>query len=172
MRGLLETITYARPIHVIRQCAAFHLRRNAVQLLLDDMFQPFRNPLIGIALGSAAFLAVALLDGAFTNFMPSVSSLPVAQTNLATCLSFAVLVVAFLLAGYWGRRWRTGLVWLLVPLVALYVRAVATAPYVYACHPARLWWCAFVHAPFVIGIVACCIGYSVRRSTVGAQHVG
>jgi len=136
------------------------------------MVQPLRSALIGIALGSGAFLAVALLDGAFTNFMPSLSNVRVAQTNLATCFVFGELVVAFLLAGHWGKRWRAGLVWLLVPISVFYVSAIAGAPFAYGCNPARFFWgCAFVHAPFLIGILACCIGYAFRVSTGRARHV-
>jgi hypothetical protein len=136
------------------------------------MIQPVRNALIGLALGGAAVLAVALLDGAFTNFMPSISNVPIAQTNLATCLVMVELVVALLLAGYWGKRWHAALIWVLVPIVGLYVGAVATTPYIYACDPTRFFWgCTFVHAPFVIGIVACCVGYFAGRSTAGVQHV-
>jgi hypothetical protein len=136
------------------------------------MFQRFRNVLIGIALGIAAILVVAALDGAFLNFMPSISNVRVGQTNLATCLVMIELAVAFLLAGHFGKRWRTALIWVLLPVVALYVGAAVTAPYVYACDPTRFFWgCAFVHSPFVIGIVAGCIGYFVSKSRVGARHV-
>ena len=136
------------------------------------MVQPFRSALIGLALGSGAFLAVALLDGAFTNFMPSLSNVRVAQTNLATWFVFGELVVAFLVAGHWGKRWRAALAWLLVPISAIYVSAIAGAPYAYGCNPARVFWgCVLVHAPFLIGILACCIGYSFRVSTPGARHV-
>ena len=136
------------------------------------MRQRFRNALIGIALSIAAILIVALLDGAFQNFLPSVSDLRVGRTNLATCLVMAELGVAFLLAGYWGRRWRSALVWVLLPIVALYVGAVATAPYVYGCDPVRHFWeCAFVHSPFVFGIVGSSIGYAVSQVDGGVPHV-
>jgi hypothetical protein len=136
------------------------------------MVQPFRSALVGLALGSVAFLAVALLDGAFTNFMPSLSRVRIAQTDLATCFVFGELVVAFLFAGYWGKRLRAGLIWLLVPIGALYVSAIANAPYVYGCDLRQHFGgCVFVHAPFVIGIVACCVGFLVRVPTRGAQHV-
>lgn len=127
---------------------------------LDDMLHALRNVLIGIALGIAAILVVAVLDGAFTNFLPSVSDLRVGQTNLATCLVMVELAIAFLLAGYLGKRWRAALIWVLLPIVAFYVGAAATAPYAFGCNPIRAFWgCTLVHSPFVIGIVACCVGY-------------
>jgi hypothetical protein len=136
------------------------------------MLQRFRGALIGTALGIAAILVVALLDGAFLNLLPSVSNLRVGQTNLATCLVMAELGIAFLLAGYLGRRWHSALVWVLLPVVALYIGAIATAPYVYGCDPVRyLWGCAFVHSPFVIGIVASCIGYVASRTNRNVPHV-
>jgi hypothetical protein len=135
------------------------------------MLQRFRNALIGIALSIAAILIVALLDGVFQNFLPSVSDLRVGQTNLATWLVMAELGIAFLLAGYWGRRWRSALIWVLLPIVALYVAAIATAPYVFGCDPVRHFGCALVHSPFVVGIVGSSIGYVVSTATGDVPHV-
>ena len=136
------------------------------------MLQHLRSALIGAALGIAAILVVALLDGAFQNFLPSVSELHVGQTNLATFLVMVELGIAFLLVGYLGKRWRTALIWVLLPTVALYVAVVATAPDVFGCNPVRVFWgCAFLHSPFVIGIVATCVGYVVSKVPGGVPHV-
>src|SRR5262245_18785637 len=136
------------------------------------MIQPLRSALIGVALGSAAFLVVALLDGAVANFMPSIADLRVAQTNLATCLVFVELVAAYLIVGRSSKHWRAALGWVLVPIVALYVSAITNAPYVYVCDVTRFpLGCAFVHAPFLVGIGACCIGYIIGKSSVSEQHV-
>jgi hypothetical protein len=59
---------------------------------------------------------------------------------------------------------------MLIPLGVFYVRAVAATPFLYACNPMR-GVCVFVHAPFVLGVAACCIGYYVGRPTVDARHV-
>jgi hypothetical protein len=121
------------------------------------MVQPIRSALIGLTLGSAAFLLVALLDGAVTHFAPSIANIHVAQTNLATCLVFVELFAAYLAAGQLSKRWSVGLSWVLIPIAAVYVSAIAKAPYLYACDVARVpLGCAFVHAPFVVGIGACC----------------
>ena len=139
------------------------------------MVQPLRNAVIGIALGIAAILLVALLDGAFLNFLPSVSNLRVGATSLATCFVMVELVAAFFAAGYLARQWvkgRGALLWVVLPILVAYVVAVLKAPYLYGCDPTRfLWGCAFVHSPFIIGIAASCIGYVVRKQTFGVPHV-
>jgi hypothetical protein len=96
----------------------------------------------------------------------------VGQTNLATYLVFVELVSAYLIAGRLSKRWRVALGWVLVPIVAVYVSAIGNAPYLYACDLTRFpLGCTLVHAPFVVGIGACCIGYVVGKSRVGERHV-
>ena len=120
---------------------------------LSDMLKRLRKPMIGIGLAIGAMLVVAVLDGTFQTFFPFLSDLRVGHTNLATCVVIAELAAALLLAGYLGRRWHSALGWVLLPVVALYAAAVATAPDFYVCSPIRvLWGCTIVHMPFVIGI--------------------
>lgn len=138
---------------------------------VDNVIQLVRNVLIGTGLGVAAILVVAMLDGAFRYTLPSLINARVGSTDVGTYVGMAELVLVFLAAGYLTKRWvkgRAALLWVILPIAIVYVAVVAKAPELYTCDYGRLLWvCAFIHSPFIVSIVASCIGYvaSGRRSS-------
>ena len=97
VRALLETITYARPIHVIRQCAVFLLRRYAVQLLLAVMSVLVYRRHFSYLVAAAAVLAVVESEpfGIWLGPMTLV---------LYGVLHGVAVVLALHLAGAWLKR--------------------------------------------------------------------
>lgn len=123
-----------------------------------------RNAAIGFLLPIGAILFVALLEGVMQNVAPEISDRPVGSTNLLTVIQGVAAAVLFFACGFVGPKWLKGpasVLWLLTPVAALYATAIIRSPYLYQWNPQSLGWTLFMHAPFLLPLIATLIGYAV-----------
>ena len=124
----------------------------------------------------AALLMATLGQRALSYFLPAFTARPVGSTDIGTLGLLVSLAVAFLVVGLLVPRWlrtRRPLLWLLFPLVAVYVVAIVAQPEVYRCNPlndSSVASCSVILSPFVVSIAALVVGYLFGRSLGSVVH--
>lgn len=123
-----------------------------------------RNVLVSSAALIVAVLAAASVQGAFQFALPALSGRTFASTDVSTFVLIIAVGVVFFASGALVPRWLTKsapLIWLLLPIVVIYLIALIGQPGVYHCNPMSVAGCWVVHAPFFVGAVAVLLGYAV-----------
>lgn len=131
------------------------------------MLDFYRNLLLPAAALVAAVVLTGLAQGAFDFMLPSVSARSLGNTNVSTYAMLVPLGALFFLVGAYLPRWlRTPvpLLWMLLPVAAVYLAAVVGQPYVYRCNPfgTLAATCSVIVSPFVVGALATIAGYRLR----------
>jgi hypothetical protein len=129
------------------------------------MIRVVRDLLIGVAAFLGAVLVAGLGQGALELALPSLSNQSVGLTNVATSVFVILLGVMFFLVGAIVPRWlRTSvpLVWLLLPVLAIYSLGFFGQPYLYRCNPISFVDCWVVLSPFLVSFVSVALGFLVR----------
>jgi hypothetical protein len=133
-----------------------------------------RNLLIPVAALVVAVLLTGLAQGAFDFAFPIASAHIVGKTSVSTYASLVVFGALFLLMGAYVPHWlRTTapLLWMLLPLAAVYLVAVIGQPYVYRCSPFHGVYvasCCVILSPFAVSALALIVGYTLYS---GRAHV-
>ena len=126
-----------------------------------------RSFLVGTLLPIGAIVIVALLEGALQAVAPGLSDRSVGFTNFSTIVQGVALLVTFFACGFFGPGLAKGwaaILWLLLPIVVLYMVAIIQQPYLYRWWSAEnIGWTLFANAPFVLPLLATIIGYLMSR---------
>jgi hypothetical protein len=118
-----------------------------------------------VAAFAVAFIVSALGQAAFSVIFPEFSARIVGSTDIATYVLLVLLALAFSLFGFLVPRWLKGpmlLLWLLLPIAAVYLLAIVGQPYAYGCNPLNTTYvvsCWMVISPFVVGAAAAVVGF-------------
>lgn len=130
------------------------------------MIAVFRDFTVGVGTTLVVMLVTALGQGAFDFAAPSLSDQVFGITNVSTYVSVVMLGCLFFCAGVvvprWLRTW-VPLVWLVLPIVAVYLLGFFGQPYVYRCNPISFVSCWVVLSPFLVSFVAVLLGYLVSQ---------
>jgi hypothetical protein len=131
---------------------------------------------LAIALGTliGAVVITALAQGAFQYALPTVSGRIVGRTDVATYAALVVLGALYFLVGTCAPRWlrtQVPLLWMLFPVVAVYLLAIVGQPYAYRCNPLDTTYvvsCWLTLSPFIVSAATVVAGYMLhgRRSRV------
>ena len=147
--------------------------------MLDDMVTASRNLTVVLSAFVAAFVVAALGQGAFGAVFPAFSARMVGGTDIATLVLLVLLALLFFCFGFFVQRWLRGawpLLWLLLPIVCVYLAAIFGQPGAYRCNPLSTTYvvtCWLVLSPFLVGAAAVVVGYVAgRRSNVGRTDGG
>jgi hypothetical protein len=138
------------------------------------MIQLVRNFIVGTVLPIGGILLVGLLQRAFEILAPDLSDRSVGFTDLSSLLQIIAVPVAFFTCGFFGPRWirgRASILWLLLPIVAVYALAVIRAPDLYAVRIDAVLWTLMLHAQFLVPLVATVVGYVCFRLRHAAPPV-
>lgn len=138
------------------------------------MIQLMRNFAVGTLLSVAGIVSVASLERALEGLAPAFSDQRVGSTNVSTIAQGVALVVVFFACGFYGSRWVKGRAsggWLLLPLVTLYALAMILAPDIYRPNLEAIGGTLFMHAPFLLPLLATVIGYACFRARNVAARV-
>jgi hypothetical protein len=130
------------------------------------MIAILRDVVVGICALVVVFLGAALGQGAVEYGAPSFSDYRFGGTNIGTYALFAILSCLYFLAGVVVPRWlRTSmpLVWLVSPIVAVYVLLLFAAPSPFRCNPIVFFGCWIVLAPFFVSALAVSFGFFFQR---------
>lgn len=136
------------------------------------MTNVFRN-----AIGTAAALAGALLltggaQEAFRQLWPEVSDLLFFGVDVGTYVGFLAYAAAFFMVGLFLHGWlrsRFPLIWLLLPVIGLWLWVHAGVWFMLKCNSAYLATCVMSYSLVVVPLIAGLSGYSTRsRLTVGS----
>jgi len=126
-----------------------------------------RNLLIALGAPLVVVLMSGVVQGAFDYALPTVSEHTIGSTNISTYALLVVLGTLFFLVGAHVPRWlrtEVALVWMLFPVVAVYLLAIFGQPYVYRCNPLNATYivsCWVTLSPFVVSAVAVVMGYAL-----------
>ena len=132
--------------------------------------------LIVIVAAVGAVFVAAVGQGAFHYVLPTIYDRIIGSTDIGTYALLAFLGALFLFIGATAPRWlRTPvpLVWMLFPVVAVYLLAILGQPYVYRCNPFNSAYvpdCWMIQSPFVVSAVAVAIGYVFFRRRSGRSE--
>jgi hypothetical protein len=128
------------------------------------MITASRNLLIVLVGFVCAFLVSALGQAAFSLLFPAFSSRVAANVDFATYFVLVLAALAYFLFGFMVPRWLRSswpLLWLLTPIVLVYLLAIAQ-PYPYRCNPFAFAGCWMIQSIFVVPAVAIAMGYLFR----------
>jgi len=124
------------------------------------------NAFITLAASFVALLAAGGVQESFSRFWPELADRFLGFTSLGTYVGYTSSALTFFAVGYFAPMWlksRVALVWLIWPIVGLYAVFVATGPEYYCCAQWHLGFYLVAHAMFVVPLLACSLGYAVRR---------
>ena len=127
----------------------------------------FRNAVIAVVTIALAVLTAGGLQEAFKFAFPGMSAQSIGHTSAdsyAGMLAWFASSFVFGLIAFRFLRSSTPLLWLVLPLLALYGYAVVRTPYAYICNPEYIDTCVLMHATFVFPIAAFLLSYLFRRS--------
>jgi hypothetical protein len=130
------------------------------------MINRLRDIAIGIGVLVVALLVTALGQGAFDFAAPTLSTRIVGNTDISTYASNAMLGCLFFWAGVVVPRWLSTsvpLLWLLLPIVAVYLIGSVGQPGLYRCKPEIVISCWVVLSPFLVSFVAVVLGFVCQR---------
>jgi hypothetical protein len=127
------------------------------------------------AIGTVAAFAVALLltggaQEAFRRLLPGLSDLLYVGVDVGTYVGFLAYAAAFFLVGLFLRGWlrsRFRLMWLLLPVVGLWLWMHAGFWFMLKCNSAYLATCVMSYSLLVVPLVACVSGYGLRPHLTG-----
>ena len=132
------------------------------------MITASRNLLVVLSTFVAAMLVAALGQGAFSYLFPAFSGRIVGSTDIATYALLVLLALVCWLIGFLVPRWlrsKWPLLWLLLPIISVYLTAILGQPYAYRCNPLNTTYlvsCWMTLSPFIVGVVAVVAGYLFR----------
>lgn len=135
----------------------------------------FRN-----AIGTVAALALALLltggaQEAFRRLLPGLSDLLYFGVDVGTYVGFLAYAAAFFLVGLFLRGWlrsRFRLMWLLLPVVGLWLWMHAGFWFMLKCNSGYLAICIMSYSLLVVPLVAGVSGYGLRPKLTGRFRQG
>ena len=134
------------------------------------------------AIGTVAALAAALLltggaQEAFRRLMPGLSDLLVVGLDVGTYVGFLAYAATFFLVGLFLRGWlrsRFPLIWLLLPVVGLWLLVHADIWFALRCHSAYSATCIMSYSLLIVPLVAGVSGFRLRphsTSRIGQTDV-
>jgi hypothetical protein len=130
-----------------------------------------RNVLIAVGGLLGAALLAALVQGVLQYTLPSSSAKLVGVTDVSTYALLVVLGCSFLAFGAAAPRWLQSsapLLWLLIPIIAVYAVAIVGQPYVYRCNPVASAACGVILSPFFVSAAAVVAGWAFQRRRASA----
>jgi hypothetical protein len=138
-----------------------------------------RNLLIAVGALIGAVLIAGVVQGALDYALPTLSDRVVGSTNISMYALLVALGTMFFLIGGYVPRWlrtRVPLVWMLFPVVGVYLIAIFGQPYAYRCNPLNTTYivsCWVIVSPFVVSAAAVIVGYAfiARRARVSGRAV-
>jgi hypothetical protein len=127
------------------------------------------------AIGTVAALAGALLltggaQEAFRRLLPGLSDLRYFSVDVGTYVGFLAYAAAFFLVGLFLRGWlrsRFRLMWLLLPVVGLWLWMHAGFWFTLKCNSGYLATCIMRYSLLVVPLVAGVSGYGLRPHLTG-----
>ena len=122
------------------------------------------------AIGTAVALAGALLltggvQEAFRRLLPGVSDLLFLGVDIGTYVGFFAYAAAFFMVGLFLRGWlrsRFPLVWVLLPVVGLWLWMHAGIWFMLKCNSAYLATCIMSYSLLIVPMAAGVVGYGLR----------
>jgi hypothetical protein len=129
------------------------------------MINVLRDFVIGVGVLIIALLITALGQGAFDHAAPSLSSRSIGTTDISTYASNAMLACLYFCAGLVVPRWLRSsapLLWLVLPIVAVYLLGSFGQPGLYRCKAEVVISCWVVLSPFLVSLVAVVLGFLYR----------
>ena len=138
------------------------------------MLLSFRNAVTAVVTIALAALTAGGFQEAFILVFPGLSSRSIGHTSFDSYAGMLAWFASFFVFGLFAFRFLRSsipLLWLVLPLLALYGYAVVRTPYAYICNPEYMDACVFMHATFVGPIAAFLLSYRFRRSRF-ARGVG
>jgi hypothetical protein len=130
------------------------------------MIEATRNLVIVAATAVLVIVASGVAQGGFEALFPDASRQMFGSTDLSTYFVTVVLGALFVCAGNAVPRWlRTmfPLLWLLLPIIGLWVFAIVRFPGSFSCVPGITTGCWVVHMPFAVAVCAMAAGTTLRR---------
>jgi hypothetical protein len=128
------------------------------------MLNVFRN-LIGIIVAIAvAFLVTGGAQEAFRRLAPAASDHLILGVDIGTYIGFVLIGLSFLLVGLFVRRWirsRVPLLWLILPVVGLWLWMHAGFWFLLTCSSQSVATCVLTYSLLLVPLSSGLVGYRV-----------
>lgn len=129
------------------------------------MIDVIRNTIGTVAAFAAALLLTGGAQEAFRRLLPSVSDGLIFGVDVGTYVGFLAFALAFFLMGLFLRGWlrsRFPLIWLLLPVVGLWLWMHAGIWFMLKCNSAYVATCIMSYSLLIVPLVSGVSGYSLR----------